>query len=142
MKQNPVLHEAVLKSDTDEATLAIKDGSDLNELDNLGNSPLHWAVMGGDIDMVKLLLEAGANPNVISDDGYTPKWSAMDFGLTEIIALLDSYNAKVLTDSRFDKTSWSIFKEAIGQQLPEEDTITRKSVGLKLAKFFKFRRFF
>jgi len=117
----PILHEQVLKSDTDGIKAAILNGSDLNELDDMGQTPLHWAVMRGDIETVKQLLEAGANPNTLAGDGITPKWSAVDFGLVEIEQLLDSYGGKVNTGDGFDKISWSVFKNAIGQSLPEEE---------------------
>lgn len=117
----PILHQEVLKSDTDGIRAAILNGSDLNELDSFGHTPLHWAVMRGDIDTVKQLLEAGADPNTLSADGITPKWSAVDFGLVEIEQLLTSYGGKVNTGDGFDKTSWSVFKDLLGQSLPKEE---------------------
>src|SRR5476651_1627602 len=117
----PILHQQVLKSDTDGIKAAILDGSDLDELDDLGNAPLHWAVMRGDIDTVKQLLEAGSNPNTLSGGGFTQRWSAVDFGLLEIEQLLDSYGGKVKTGDGFDRTSWTVFKSIIGQSLPEEE---------------------
>lgn len=116
-----ILHKKVLKSDIDGVKLAIIDGEDLNALDELGNSPLHWAVLRGDYDIVKLLLERGANPNVMSDDGFTPKWSAVDFGLVEIIEILNRFNGKVLTNEKFSGVSWHVFKNALGESLPEEE---------------------
>jgi len=117
----PILHEKVLESDVDGVMLAIKNGADLNQLDELGNSALHWAVMRGDIEIVSILLKAGADPNIISSDGFTPKWSAVDFSLTEIIDVLNKYGGKVITDDKFNRTLWSIFKGAIGESLPEEE---------------------
>jgi ankyrin repeat protein len=117
----PILHERVLHSDLDGARSAIISGEDLNELDELGNSPLHWAVLRGDLDMVELLLEEGADPNVMSSDGFTPKWSAEDFGLTEIEDMLTLYGGRTLTDERFNRTCWSVFKGALGQSLPGEE---------------------
>ncbi len=116
-----LLHEKVLKSDIDGVRQAIASGADLNELDDLGESPLHWAVLRGDDDIVLLLLESGANPNVICSGGYSPKWSAEDFGLTDIINILTTFGGKTLTDHNFDKTSWTVFKGALGQDLPKED---------------------
>jgi ankyrin repeat protein len=115
------LHDAVQHSDIERVQLLISQGFNLDELDELGNSPLHWAVMGGYYDIVKLLLEAKANPNVISDDGFTPTWSAEDFYLTEIADLLRSYGGKVRTGNGFNRTAWSILKGAMGQSLPKED---------------------
>ena len=116
-----LLHEKVLTSDIDGVKSLILTNINLNQLDEQGNSALHWAVLRGDDDIVQLLLEAGANPNILSEDGFTPKWSAVDFGLTEIIEILDSFGGKVITDNRFDRTSWTVFKNLLGQDLPNEE---------------------
>jgi ankyrin repeat protein len=115
------LHKKVLEADLEGVQEAIINGADLNELDTLGHTALHWAAFGGYYDIVKVLLEAGANPNTISEDGVTPKWRAQDFGLEEIENLLTLHGGKVKTDSRFDRTSFSIFNTAIGQPLPKEE---------------------
>jgi ankyrin repeat protein len=115
------LHKRILNCDIDGVEALILQGSDLNELDNLGSTPLYWAVLGGYYDIVKLLLKSGANPNTFCSDGTTPKWTAIDFGLTEIEQLLTVYGGKVLTNEKFDKASWSVFKNALGQELPKND---------------------
>ncbi|SHN27287.1 ankyrin repeat domain-containing protein [Mucilaginibacter sp. OK098] len=121
MQDNYPIHSNVLKADPEGVLLSIRTGANVDQLDDHGNSPLHWAVLRGDYDIVKILLEAGANPNIISTDGVTPKWSAIDFGLNDIEQLLTSYEGKVLTDHKFDRTSWSVFKDALGQSLPKEE---------------------
>jgi ankyrin repeat protein len=117
----PKLHDKVLSADLDAIKELIAQDVDLNELDVLGHSALHWAVFRGDYAIVKLLLEAGANPSVFSTDGVTPKWRAQDFGLVEIETVLSFYGGKVLTNRSFDRTSFSIFNQAIGRSLPKED---------------------
>lgn len=133
-----LLHDHVLRSDLDGIKDAITQGCDLDELDNLGNSPLHWAVMRGDIETVELLLKANANPNVLSSDGITPKWSAVDFCLVEIADLLTSFGGRVATDENFERTSWSVFKGAIGQSLPKEEGLNKNTFRSLLKKLFNF----
>nr|WP_294944553.1 ankyrin repeat domain-containing protein [uncultured Mucilaginibacter sp.] len=130
------LHDNVLRSDIRGINDAIAQGCDLDELDGLGNSPLHWAVMRGDIETVKILLKANAHPNVLSSDGFTPKWSAVDFGLVEIAALLTTFGGRVLTNENFERTSWSVFKEALGESLPEEEKVVKKSIWRAFKKLF------
>lgn len=123
MQKPPIfpLHAAVLAADLTQVEIEIAGGVKLDELDNRGQSPLHWAVMCGYIEIVKALLEAGANPNVVSSDGFTPRWSAQDFGLEEIDSLLALHDGKVMTDANFKRNSWTIFKNSLGEDLPEED---------------------
>ena len=115
------IHDKVLKANTEEVKRLVAKGVDLNELDSLGNTPLHWAVMGGYIDIVEILLGAGADPNVLCSQGYTPKWSALDFELYDIAELLTSYGGKTNTGEGFDKASWTVFKNSIGQDLPKNE---------------------
>ena len=115
------MHLAALRGDAKAARAAIEVGSDLDELDHLGNSALHWAVFGGHVDVAEVLLDAGADPNVMSGDGVTPCWRAVDFGLTEIETLIRAHGGKVATGPSFDRVSFSIFGNSIGQPIPEED---------------------
>jgi len=115
------IHLRALESDLDGLIAIIVKNKNLDELDDHGNSPLHWAVLRGDIEIVEELLKAGANPNICSSDGFTPKWSAVDFGLHDIEELLANYGGKVLTDNKFDKASWSVFKKFLGEAFPKDD---------------------
>ena len=83
----------------------------------------------------------GANPNIFSSDGVTPKWRARDFGLVEIDKLLESHNGKVFTNEDFDRTSFSVFINAIDQPLPENEFDREeetKSENVKQTKRWKF----
>jgi ankyrin repeat protein len=134
-----LIHKAALESDYESALKLINLNVDLNELDMNGHTPLHWAVFRGDIDFVKMLLDAGANPNILSFDGVTPKWRARDFGLVEIDKLLDSFGGKIITNEDFDRTSFSVFNNAIGQPIPIEDTVEEKSISeMPKKKWWKF----
>uniref|UniRef100_A0ABD2WT75 Uncharacterized protein n=1 Tax=Trichogramma kaykai TaxID=54128 RepID=A0ABD2WT75_9HYME len=44
----------------------------VEERDNLGDTPLHSAIKCGDKDSIKLLLSNGANANLANKSGYTP----------------------------------------------------------------------
>jgi ankyrin repeat protein len=116
-----LFHQQVLSGEIENVKAVLTPDTDLNELDELGNSPLHWAVMRGDLDIVELLLSKGANPNVLCSDGYTPKWSAADFGLNEIEELLTSFGGKIATNENFDKVSWSVFKGFLNEPMPGEE---------------------
>lgn len=52
-------------------TLLEQKDCNLNETDNLFNTPLHIAVMLNNVEMVKLILEKNVNVNAINYLGYT-----------------------------------------------------------------------
>ena len=88
------LHRAVRGHDRLAAERLIREGHDLNELDDFGMTPLHWAVYGGYMDLVRTLLEAGADPNRKSRDATTALWHAEDdFGMHDIATVLRRYRA-------------------------------------------------
>jgi len=103
-----MLHDIVRTLDLDAIRRELEKSSDeINCLDSDGQSPLHWAVMTGRIDAVKLLLEFGADPNMPSSEGAfaTPYWHAKeDFGLLEIVSLLELFGAKSVPNQSFQRT--------------------------------------
>jgi len=116
------LHSAVLNSDIEKVRELISNHSDLNELDELGQSALHWCVFRGDFEIAQILLSVGANPNVFAQDGVTPRWRANDFGLTEIEALIIKFGGHIDTNEKFDKKSFWIFNIlGLGIPLPKQN---------------------
>ena len=76
--------------------------TNLNQKNDLGNTPLIDAAYEGSLEVVTALLEAGANPNIEgNDDGTALDWAASK-GRTEIVKKLAEHGAKMT--SRFD--SW------------------------------------
>ena len=51
----------------------VKDGANVNETDNTGDTPLHYAIQGGHVDIAEFLLTHGANVNQFNSSGMTPK---------------------------------------------------------------------
>lgn len=66
----------------------IAQGSDVNAIDKLGNTPLHKAVSYGHKDIVKMLLEAGADANVKNIDNESPVWWALCLQNKDMVAIL------------------------------------------------------
>ena len=54
--------------------------TDINALDNKGNTALHYAVCTGRDDFVKILVEQGADPKITNKDGLTPQAHAEELG--------------------------------------------------------------
>lgn len=62
-KSTPLMIVSAYPASVQKATLLIKAGANINEVDDRGRTPLSNAVRKGGLDTIKLLLENGANPN-------------------------------------------------------------------------------
>ncbi|NTS77829.1 ankyrin repeat domain-containing protein [Catenovulum sp. SM1970] len=68
----PALHDAAMRGDLAEVKALIKDGADVNKLNQQGATPLHWAAFKGHLDVAKYLVGQGAKINAITEKGSTP----------------------------------------------------------------------
>src|SRR5688572_10473022 len=92
----PTLFQAAKDGDLEAVTQLIKDGIDVNTLDDLLlESPLMMAAKFNHIEIVEILLMAGAELEISSLYNYTALMIAAKYGHTEVIRLLANYNAKV-----------------------------------------------
>ncbi len=67
------LHRAVQRYRLDIINCLLKQGADMNVLDDIyGYSPLYMAVRDTHYDMIQLLVEHGANVNLKNKDGQSP----------------------------------------------------------------------
>ncbi|MDY6967187.1 MAG: ankyrin repeat domain-containing protein [Spirochaetota bacterium] len=90
----------------------LEKGSDVNSVDNVGNTPLHFAAAFPElkdtrsvISIGKLLIEKGAKLNAKNNEGDTPLHFAFNKeGKIGIIELLIKYGAKVNTENRMGLT--------------------------------------
>lgn len=76
MDKNAKLLQAVREEDALLVSLLIKDGADVNTLDDRGNTPLLLATTRGDYALVSLLILEGADTNLPDQFGYTPIMAA------------------------------------------------------------------
>lgn len=86
--QSNALHWAVWAGQTEAAALLIEEGIQLNQADEVGDTPFTAAAYIEDKAMVQLLLDAGANPEHVNDEGYTALEYAEEFENQEIANLL------------------------------------------------------
>ena len=82
-------------TDGNRENLKLKNGADVNAIDNDGITALMWASARGYTDVVRFLLENGANVNVKANDGLTALIWASDNGCVEVVRLLLENGANV-----------------------------------------------
>lgn len=74
------MHAMIVKSDYKMLKSYLKKGADVNEADEVGNTPLFFAAKIGDKRIVDLLVQHGANVNNTNEVGATPLMLAAKFG--------------------------------------------------------------
>ena len=63
---------AVINESTEITQLLIRNGADLNMMDDSGKTALDYAARDANTDLMEILLSAGADPNLEGSDGQTP----------------------------------------------------------------------
>ncbi|XP_024085341.1 ankyrin repeat and death domain-containing protein 1B-like [Cimex lectularius] len=58
LKNDLLLHEAVIKSDSEVVEQVLKEPIDVNSRNNYGRAPIHWAASKGNTDIMKMLINA------------------------------------------------------------------------------------
>lgn len=102
--------KAVNKKDYSFIKKAIKSGSDINSLDNKGQTALMIATYNRDIKLVELLMAHGANVNIQDDRLNSPFLYAGEEGYLEIIKLVSS-TANVKVTNRYGSMAISAASE-------------------------------
>lgn len=77
----------------------LKNGIDVNEKDEWGDTALHYSCRGGNINIIKLLLENGANINEKNKKGHTAWAYAKGECSIDIIKMLLAYGADINEES-------------------------------------------
>lgn len=63
---------AVINESTEITQLLVRNGADLNMMDDSGKTALDYAARDANTDLMEILLLAGADPNLEGSDGQTP----------------------------------------------------------------------
>lgn len=94
-RANEKLIEAVENCDDDAFIVALRNGADVNALDEDSYSPLFEAIHNFQVQMIKGLIDAGADVNLAGPDGWTPLHQAARGGDTKILQMLLEAGASV-----------------------------------------------
>jgi len=106
--QETPLTLAILDNDLNKAKKLIDEGADVNEKNDLGESPIISTTYLDtgyiNLEMLKLLLENGADPGVGDENDYTVLHAAASMSDMEAIDLLLEYNADINIKDSYGET--------------------------------------
>jgi len=66
----------------------LKNGCDINLLNQMGQSPIHLACLMSDIESIRILIRANANPNTVDRLGISPMAYCITNGFSQFVNLL------------------------------------------------------
>jgi ankyrin repeat protein len=126
-QDNVVFHSAVISGDTDEVERLLKDGYDVNCINDDGLTGLHHSCIEEDWDMVQLLVDHGANVNATDFEGWTPLHAAASCGYEDICRLLLNHGADPSIVNNEGST-------AVEQALEQEDEVIATMIQKEIEK--------
>lgn len=91
------LHDAVEVGSLERIEQLVKQGEDVDEIDERGIWPLLAATTYGDNRSVELLLKLGADPNLADQYNYTPMHEAATLGWHEVVEIFIKAKASINT---------------------------------------------
>ncbi|EEZ97168.2 Tankyrase-like Protein [Tribolium castaneum] len=83
-----LLHEAVIKNDTECVRRILKEPVDINSRNNYGRAPIHWAASRGNIDIMEMLIAANCDIEARDKYGMRPLLMACWHGHRDAVQLL------------------------------------------------------
>ena len=86
------LMAAALHGHSETVLALLRNGANVNAVNNLQQSALHYAVAHGCLETIRVLITHGAHVNVESQEGETPLSIAVKMDRADIIDLLEYYH--------------------------------------------------
>ena len=121
------LHKAVWGAPKpDVVALFIKQGVDVNALNNFLYTPLHWACKHGHLNSLSILIAHRADPTILNKNGDLPLDLALQFRQTEILHFFLDTVQRVKSASpskEIFEHDMACLKQALQLQLIEEQII-------------------
>ena len=130
------LMEAIKNGNESEIEMLIDAKIDLNQQNELGETPLHIAVKSGQTQIVKMLINAHADLN-IPDSGrnYTPLHWAIIYQMLDIIDLLLEAKPDLEKQDIYNQTALQLAKnDLIIQDVIDEDENELQENAIKITK--------
>ncbi|XP_068993389.1 ankyrin repeat and death domain-containing protein 1A isoform X1 [Neodiprion pinetum] len=95
LKNDLLLHEAVIKNETDSVRKVLKETVDVDSRNNYGRAPIHWAASKGNTEIIEMLIQAKCDIEARDKFGMRPLHMAAWHGHQEAVKMLINAGANV-----------------------------------------------
>ncbi|XP_011693596.1 PREDICTED: ankyrin repeat and death domain-containing protein 1A-like isoform X2 [Wasmannia auropunctata] len=95
LKNDLLLHEAVIKNEADTVRKVLKETVDVDSRNNYGRAPIHWAASRGNTEIIEMLMQAKCDIEARDKYGMRPLHMAAQHGHRDAVKMLINAGANV-----------------------------------------------
>ncbi|KZC10409.1 Ankyrin repeat and death domain-containing protein 1A, partial [Dufourea novaeangliae] len=95
LKNDLLLHEAVIKNEADTVRKVLKETVDVDSRNNYGRAPIHWAASRGNTEIIEMLIQAKCDIEARDKFGMRPLHMAAWYGHRDAVKMLINAGANV-----------------------------------------------
>ncbi|XP_024879459.1 ankyrin repeat and death domain-containing protein 1A-like isoform X3 [Temnothorax curvispinosus] len=95
LKNDLLLHEAVMKNEADTVRKILKETVDVDSRNNYGRAPIHWAASKGNTEIIEMLIQAKCDIEARDKFGMRPLHMAAQLGHRDAVKMLINAGASV-----------------------------------------------
>ncbi|XP_076240663.1 uncharacterized protein LOC143183117 isoform X4 [Calliopsis andreniformis] len=95
LKNDLLLHEAVIKNEADAVRKVLKETVDVDSRNNYGRAPIHWAASRGNTEIIEMLIQAKCDIEARDKFGMRPLHMAAWHGHRDAVKMLINTGASV-----------------------------------------------
>ncbi|XP_029663535.1 ankyrin repeat and death domain-containing protein 1A-like [Formica exsecta] len=95
LKNDLLLHEAVIKNEADTVRKVLKETVDVDSRNNYGRAPIHWAASRGNTEIIEMLMLAKCDIEARDKYGMRPLHMAAQHGHRDAVKMLINAGANV-----------------------------------------------
>lgn len=126
MEGNTILHMAMANDDKNVISMCFKLGCDINEKNNLGETPIFMAIKNNLIDNIRIAINHLASLEIKDNEGNTPLLTAINIEIknVDIIRLLVERGSNTKTKNKDGKDSLQIIHDIVNPRVEDEEVRT------------------
>ncbi|KYN36406.1 Ankyrin repeat and death domain-containing protein 1A [Trachymyrmex septentrionalis] len=95
LKNDLLLHEAVIKNEADTVRKVLKETVDVDSRNNYGRAPIHWAASRGNTEIIEMLIQGKCDIEARDKYGMRPLHMAAQHGHRDAVKMLINAGANV-----------------------------------------------